>query len=353
MTTTYAVLLPNNQNVFKDIQSFLDEYPNKKTKIEYRRDIEQFFRFLHNINLQEITTYHIYNGPNHEPLQRKHVILYRNHLLTAPGERGKINSAGTINRKIGTIKNLYKYLEKEYNYKINHSIFNIDALVYEPKKFDIIKKEDVTKLADLALNLKYGHQLNVFIYLATVTSIRVSALLKINKNDIVKDYYTDFYLVKTVDKRNQLRQCPIEKWLYEMIENLIKEHGKDQIFPDLTVDYVNKSIKKLKKEAKLPDHLRIVTHSLRKVAPSYEMKTVGNVRNGMVQTGHRSVQTFLDTYVEKEVDYNQLAGIRMFRTIDESVFEIVDKTDILQLLKTINPVAYEQLALAIKEYIEN
>jgi Site-specific recombinase XerD len=349
----YAIIPDQAHNAFDDIQSFLNEYTSHKTKNEYRRDIEQFFKFIHNINIKNLKHEHIYTAANKEPLQRKHIVAYREYLLNIPNEKGKVNSAGTINRKISTLRNLYKYLEKECGYRVNPEIFNIDPLVYNPKKYDVIKKDDVRKIADLALKLRYGNQLHVFIYLATVTSIRVNALLKTTKDDIVKDYFTNFYLVKTIDKRGQLRHCPIEKWLYDKIEDLFNEHRDNLLFPNLTTDYINKSIKKLKQQAGLPDHLRIVTHSLRKVAPTYEMKTVGNVKNGMAQTGHKSVQTFLDTYVEDVVDYNQLAGIRMFREIDESVFEIVDKSDILQFLKKINSVAYEQLAYAIKEYIEN
>jgi integrase len=347
MNNAVALVPKEVRNVDYDIRSFLNEYTSEKTKKEYFRDIKEFFNYLHNKELNELETMHVYTNTKNQPLLRRHVVDYRNHLME------KKNSAGTVNRKIGTVRNLYKYLQSESGYKVDYMIFNIKALTYNPDKYDVLSKEDVDNLAEAALDgTMFGIQLNTFIYLATVTSIRASAMLTLKKKDVIKDRQSEFYLVKIIDKREQLRKCPIESWLYHKICALCDSHKNELLFPDLTLDNVNNAIQKLAGKIGLPEHLRIVTHSLRKAAPTHEMKTTKNIKTGMQQTGHKSVQTFIDTYTDQSVNYSELAGIRMFRKLDEAVFEAVDKKDILQFLKETNPLAYEQLAFSIQDYID-
>jgi len=116
------------------------------------------------------------------------------------------------------------------------------------------------------------------------------------------------------------------------------------LFPNLKPEYINNTIKKLSTQLNIKG--RIVTHSLRKVAPTYEMKTTGDIRKGMQQTGHKSVQVFMDCYTDKDtVEFSGMAGVRMFKPVQEDVFDGFSKEDILSMLEKINPTAYHQLNL--------
>lgn len=322
-------------NVYTDIQAFFDEYESEKTKKEYLRDIQEFFRYIHGKELNDLILNDITNVSNGQPMAKKHVISYRKHLMNK-------NSEGTVNRKITSIRSLYKFLQGE-GYPLNYLIFALRALKYNPDSYGVLTKEQVESMAELALSETYGEQLHALIYLSAVTSIRITALLSLTWGNIKKDSGSRFYTVNTVDKRKKAVIKPFEEELYLKMVAIKKS---EKLFEDLKVDYVNAAIGKLAKALEINE--RIVTHSLRKTAPAHEMRTTGDVRRGMEQSNHKSVQTFIDSYTDKKVNFAELAGIKMFRKIDESVFENVSKEDILMKLKEMNKDVYDQLALVFE-----
>lgn len=323
-------------NVYTDIQAFFDEYESEKTKKEYLRDIQEFFRYIHGKELNDLTLNDITNVSNGQPMAKKHVISYRKHLMNK-------NSEGTVNRKITSIRSLYKFLQGE-GYPLNYLIFALKALKYNPDSYGVLTKEQVESMAELALNETYGEQLHALIYLSAVTSIRITALLSLTWDNIKKDPNTRFYVVDTIDKRKMPVIMPFEP---ELNDKLVAIRKSEKLFEDLKVDYVKDAISKIAKELGIAE--RIVTHSLRKSAPAYEMRTTGNIKRGMRQTGHKSVQTFITTYTDKTVGFGELAGIKMFRKVDESAFENVSKEDILKKLKEMNRDVYDQLAIAFED----
>jgi len=328
-------------NVYSDIQAFLNEYESEKTKKEYIRDIREFFMYTHGKAIEHLTIDNIIYVENNDTkikLSKKHVIEYRNHLMNK-------NSDGTVNRKMISLKALYRFLQGE-GYKVNYLIFALKALKYNPDSYEVLTRDQVINIAEKALEEEYGDQLHALIYLSTVTSFRIDAVLSIKPDDIRKEECGRFYTATVIDKRKQKRKMPLEQFLYDKLMSCKKD---DVLFPNWNIDRVNKTIKKIAKS--LGYSGRIVTHSLRKAAPAFEDKTTGDINQGMKQTGHKSVQTYVSTYVGKDVDYSALAGIRMFQEVKEEVLEQVDKNELLHLLKDINPAAYEQLVLKVQDVL--
>lgn len=327
-------------NVYSDFNSFIKQYDSERTKSEYKRDIGEFFQYLHGVELSDLTRDHVIYASlgTMEKLNKKHVIAFRSHLLEK-------NSANTVNRKIMSLKAFYKFLQGD-DYPVNNMIFSLKTLKHKVDSYDVPTKTEVDMMAELALQMKYGKELHACIYALTVTSIRVSALLECTWSQSVKKVDdTRFYVIEAMDKNGDVAKMPIEQWLYD---KLLACKVSDKLFENLTLSIVNKAVKKLAAQAGI-EGKRIVTHSLRKVAPTFEMKTTHDVRLGMKQTRHKSVQVFMENYVDKSAEYNQLAGIKMFSELDEGVLERESKESILDTLKEINREAYDQLVLKLMD----
>lgn len=319
-------------NVYTDIMAFLNQYESNKTRNEYRRDVQEFFHYICGKDLELLLPNDVISRKG-MPITKKCVIEYRNYLTS------KGNSEGTINRKMSATRSMYKFLQGE-GYDIDHMIFALKPLKYIPDSYDALTKEEVILLADYLKKQRHGDELYAFVYLAVMTSFRVDAILNIDKKkNIKKDKNSEFYLVTTVGKKKQKKTMPIEPWLFELLSDFTDD---SRLFGNLTVDIVHDAITKAAKV--LGFEGRIVTHSLRKVAPTFGQENGNSVKMDMEQTGHASVQTFMSTYVKEKINYEDLAGIQMFRNIDETVFDDLSKGELLSLLKNVNQNAYNQLA---------
>lgn len=336
------------ESAFTDIEAFLNEYENEKTKKEYKRDIEEFFLYMHGKTLSVLTNDDIIKTKTGALITKSHAIEYRKHLINKAKAKNSdpdyTGYRGTVNRKMAGVRNLYKYLQT-VGYEVNFLIFAVKALDYNPDSYDVLSKEQVEELANHVLNYKNGQELNALIYTATVTSFRIETLVKLDwRKNIKKPQDTRFYTITVIGKRNQKHSMPAEQWL---VDKLHQCRNGDKVFPNLSTDNVHDAITRAAKE--LGFEGRITTHSLRKVAPTYEMKTTGNVDLGMKQTGHKDVQTFIEHYVDPTRHFEELAGIKMYREVKEEAFDLVSKEELLQLLKESNKSAYDQLALKIQE----
>lgn len=334
------------ESAYVDIEAFLNEYESEKTKKEYKRDIVEFFQYIHGKELEQLTKEDIVFTTTGVRITKTHAIEYRKHLIKkAKARKPDGNYEGTINRKMSGVRNLYKFLQS-VGYDVNYLNFALKSLTYNPESYDFLSKEQVEMIAEFVKGMTYGEELHGLIYMATVTSFRIETLVSLQWKDIKKDQDTRFYTVTVVGKRKQKKTMPIEPWLHEKLVAIKKS---SRVFENLTIDNVHDAITRAAKELGIEG--RITTHSLRKTAPKYELKTTGNIDAGMKQTGHKSVQTFRDHYVDQTTHYEELAGIKMFQEVKEEVFDLVSKEELLKLLKESNLNAYNQLALKLQEVV--
>ena len=337
-------------SVYNDIQIFLNRY-KENTAREYKRDIDEYFMFMNGKSLEQLIqddVEYVYVGERKEKLLLKHAEEYKNYLKSK-----HIDKDATVMRKIASVRALYKFLAAN-GYQAPYIVFDTKGLNNNPNSYDVLSKEQVERLAELALEEEYyADELHVFIYLAAQTSVRVSALLDLTWDDVNYNEDAKFYEVKVVDKRDDHRKCPVDKWLYNKMKKLNDSSDSNKVFPNLKMNYINKVIRRIAYgKIGISQKLRIVSHSLRKSAPTYEIKTTGDIKRGMLQTNHKSVETFMNTYVDNTVNYNELAGIRMFRKMDEGLIDLVNKEELVELLKKTNPNAYQQLLIEIQKIVE-
>lgn len=337
-------LLPVS-NVYTDIQLFLDQYKSKKTKTEYLRNIKEYFKFMYGKEINELIKKDVEFAPNsNEKLLMKDVDKYRNYL-----KEKHPNSDCSVLAKLSAIRSLFKYLSIN-GYKINPAVVNLKFLKSDPKSYDYIPANLIIPFSEKALEYKYaGKQLSVFILLAAQTSIRATALLKLQFKDIKYHAESGYYEVRIVDKGNKKRLCPIDQNVYNRISEL-GDNGL--IFTDLKLDWVNKTIQKIASEFKELEGKRIVTHSLRKSAPSFSWATEKDIKQVVNQTGHSSIETAMKTYVDDSDTYQSRAGIKMFKKVDESVLEHITKDELIKMIKEMNYNVYHGILLKIQDRIK-
>ncbi|WP_379355133.1 MULTISPECIES: tyrosine-type recombinase/integrase [unclassified Paenibacillus] len=345
MSTAANIQRIGVESAFIDIESFLNQYESKNTRTEYRRDLLEYFQYMHGKDLSDLDKDDIIKTKNGAIINKTHAIEFRNFLIKKAKAKKSENYEGTINRKMSTVKGLHKFFQS-IGYDVNYLNFDLKRLKYVPNSFDQLSKDQVVQLAEHVLQYTYGNELNAFIYLSTQTSFRVEVLVNSEKKNIKKSEKDSLYLITLIDKMKDKRTMGFEKWVYDKIEQCITD---EKLFPNLTVDNVHNAITRAAKE--LGFEGRVTTHSLRGTALNYEIEVTGDIIQAMEQSGHKDIKTFKNHYVKTKKDFRNMAGIRMFRDINEEVFDLVNKEELLQILKECNKSAYEQLALRIQDMI--
>jgi len=340
VNNTNNVTVLNKNTVYNHIMLFLSEL-SEKTQKEYLRSYEEFFRFMHDKEINDITKFDVENAKENGSFVKmlnNHIISYKNHLLNK-------NVANTVRAKIAALSSLYSFFEGN-GYSVNHLIFKVKFKKIKPKKYDGLSVEHAKILSEMALLERYdAKELNGVILLAMQTSIRISALLSLKWSDIQSDPKSNLLTVKLIDKGDEV---VIRGFKKELHEKMIGFKSDDiLVFPNLKVDKVNKSVKRIALKMGFPEDARIVTHSFRHVAIDFELRDTGNIQAALKQSGHKKAQTLIDHYADMSVELSQLAGIRMMEEVDESVFDLVDKGELLVMLKETNINAYNQLAIKL------
>lgn len=338
----------NIESVCGDIDVFLNKYKKEKTKIAYTKDIEEYFMFICGKRLNELTRddieFVVSSNGRKDKLLNKHIERYKQHLQQK-------NSDNSVIRKLYSVRSLFKFLQIN-GYDVDHFIFDIKSLEKNADSYDTLTPDETLALAEAAKSHRLGEELHPFILLSAVTSIRVSALLSIKWEEIYYDKDEDVYVTDDIlDKRGQKRECSFDRSIYDKLVAAKKDDV--QVFTRLTVDNVNRAIKKLAIQIGVPSHLRIVTHSLRKVAPTYEMEQTGSMERAKEQTGIKTAQVILDSYTKNKHKFRERAGMRMFEESNPEVLELVSKDELLDMLKEVNPEAYRQLVRKVQSVIGN
>lgn len=196
----------NVLSVFIDYISFEKRY-SVKTVQAYTNDLEQFFSFIENtfsfVSIQEVKHTHIRNW------------------ISQLSDNGI--GARSINRKISTLKSLYKFLQKN-----NYVAQNPMCKVISPKvakKLPVFMNESTltrinTDIAEESDYVSYMHGL--IVELLYQTGMRRFELLNIQISDI--DFAQN--QLKVLGKGNKERIIPLNKSLCNLLNRYIDERNK-------------------------------------------------------------------------------------------------------------------------------
>ena len=241
----------------------------------YKRDLEDFYKFT---------------NKSYKFVTKEDAIKYLEYL------NKKINPR-SINRHIVSIKNYFKFLEK--NNSINYNPLEEITGLKTPKKLPrILSEDDVNNLLDIALNDAYSYRNKAMLELMYSSGLRVSELLNLEVNNI--DF--NMNLVRVFGKGSKERIVPIDdiatKYLDEYINiyrnTLLRNKESDILFLNSRGDKLSrqgffKILKQIAKEKGIKKELS--PHTLRHSFATHLLNHGADLRSIQTMLGHENIET--------------------------------------------------------------
>ena len=258
----------------------------------YKRDLEDFYKFT---------------GKSYKFITKDDVINYLGYL------NKKIN-ARSINRHIVSIKNYFKFLEKNNSIKIN-PCDDITGLKTPKKLPKVLSEEDVNNLLDIDLSDAFSYRNKAMLELMYSSGLRVSELLNLEVNNI--DF--NMNLVRVFGKGSKERIVPIDdiatKYLEEYISiyrnTLLKNKESDLLFLNSRGDKLTrqgffKILKTIAREKGIKKELS--PHTLRHSFATHLLNHGADLRSIQTMLGHENIETtqiythVSDNYIKENYD---------------------------------------------------
>ncbi|MWV44953.1 tyrosine-type recombinase/integrase [Paenibacillus sp. HJL G12] len=306
--------------VYEDIRTFVSKFESKNTQSNYERSIRSFFMWFaqKSIEMLQKDDLHVRNAD-----VVKYQVYLRNH------EADYTNT--TINNMMAAIQSLYEFLEIN-EYEVNSKYLKVDVLPDDSESAGSLFFNEAELMANLVKKQTKGQEKSSLIRLAYTTSFRKSSLLKLGWTDIKKNPEADHYLVTTIGKGGKKHTVPISSELYSELL-LIKEQKYYEKYSDNKIFHLSKTtiqsmMDSLKNEMGISEERNIVFHSFRNVAASY-----GSLEEVKEHLNHSDINTTNKYYRHKLKDYSQSISLRMDDRLDDDVFELLSKEELIQLIK--------------------
>ena len=241
----------------------------------YKRDLLDFYKFT---------------NKSYKTVDKTDIINYISYLNKKVG-------AKTINRHIVSIKNYFKFLEKN-SYIKNNPCIDITGLKTPKKMPRVLSVEDIDKLLDIKLIDAYSYRNKAMLELMYSSGLRVSELLNLEINNI--DF--NMNLVRVYGKGNKERVVPIDdvatKYLFEYINlyrnTLLKNKVSDLVFLNSRGGKLSRQgFFKILKEIALEKGINkdISPHTLRHSFATHLLNNGADLRSIQIMLGHENIET--------------------------------------------------------------
>jgi integrase/recombinase XerD len=272
-----------------------DKRLSMNTLQSYRRDIEQYFNYLHEINLQNISN-----------SNKTTVIAYLLYLQ----KKGRATS--TISRNLASIRSFYQYIAK--NKLIDHDpTAELESPKVEKKLPQILSPEEVELLLDQpqCVDLK-GYRDKAMLELLYATGIRVSELIQLDMQDL----NIDLAYIKC-NKGTRERMIPIgsmaisalKEYLNKSRPLLIQNNDEKALFVNinggrLTRQGFWKIIKQYKNQAQISKD--ITPHTLRHSFAAHLLENGADLRSIQEMLGHSDISS---TQIYAQIAKNRIKEV--------------------------------------------
>jgi len=267
-------------NISKEIEDYmnylsLERQLSPNTIDGYKRDLEDFYKFTN-------------KSYNH--INKDDIINYITYLNKKVGPK-------TINRHIVSIKNYFKFLEKN-NYISTNPTTDITGLKTPKKMPRVLSIEEVDKLLDIEVKDAYSSRNKAMLELMYSSGLRVSELLSLTLNNI--DF--DMNLVRIYGKGSKERIVPISdiatSYLDEYINlyrnTLVKNKITDLLFLNSRGSKLSRQgfFKILKEIALIKGINREISpHVLRHSFATHLLNNGADLRSIQTMLGHENIET--------------------------------------------------------------
>lgn len=272
-----------------------DKRLSLNTLQSYRRDIEQYFTYLREINLQNIAN-----------SNKTTVIAYLLYLQ----KKGRATS--TISRNLASIRSFYQYISK--NKLIDHDpTAELESPKVEKKLPQILSTEEVELLLEQpqCVDLK-GFRDKAMLELLYATGIRVTELIQLD----VQDLNLDIAFIRC-NKGTRERMIPIgsmaiaalKEYLNKSRPLLIQKNDEKALFVNinggrLTRQGFWKIIKQYKNQAQI--NKDITPHTLRHSFAAHLLENGADLRSIQEMLGHSDISS---TQIYAQMAKNKLKDV--------------------------------------------
>lgn len=272
-----------------------DKRLSLNTLQSYRRDIEQYFTYLQEINLQNISN-----------TNKTTVIAYLLYLQ----KKGRATS--TISRNLASIRSFYQYISKSK--MIDHDpTAELESPKVEKKLPQILSTEEVELLLEQpqCVDLK-GFRDKAMLELLYATGIRVSELIQLN----VPDLNLELAFLKC-NKGTRERMIPIgsmaiaalKEYLIKSRPLLIQKNDEKALFVNinggrLTRQGFWKIIKQYKNQAQISKD--ITPHTLRHSFAAHLLENGADLRSIQEMLGHSDISS---TQIYAQIAKNKIKEV--------------------------------------------
>lgn len=321
----------NVKNVYSDIVIFLEEeYDNEKTRKAYAKDIEIFFGYMRGKQINELT-------PEDIQFEYSDVLKYRSYLKNKI-TNGKKASASTVNRRISTMRALYKFFKKN-KYDVDPIIFEVKQVKSRnPKSWGEITLKEAQKMVEAAKELPNGEEKSLCLELLYKTSIRVDFICNLKWNDFKWNAREDVWLIDIISKKDTEECKPISKEMYEKLSALKSKDADytDKVF-SIGVRTIQRAFDTLCEKLDLDKQGRSLTvHSFKSTLVNWEIDENDDVIAANKQAGHSNMDTTFKHYVKRKENYSEYAGIAIEKDVKKDEFEDFSKDELLAAVDGMN-----------------
>lgn len=297
--------LPINY-IYDYFTAFLSTKSDTTAK-NYEGDLKQFFNVIYNKEPHHVTIENI------EETKTLHATRFYNYLV----HEKKYKNA-TVKRKIESVRSFFNYLKADFN-KVNVHIFDnlvLESEANDRKGWGNVKWHEAEMMWEYALEKKMeGNEMGMLIKLASVTSIRLEAILSLTWEDNFFQKDERGVLVNyidVIDKKKRHKKAISEK-LYNELREKLGTTGK--LFPSLYPHKVGKYIKVIVDALGFDKRRNIRFHSLKKCGVNRVLEKTDNIYKAKEQGNHSSIATTEGYYVEVNEDLTQQSSY----TLDQEV----------------------------------
>ena len=241
----------------------------------YKRDLDDFYKFTN----------------------KSYKFIDKDDLINYIGYLNKKISARSINRHIVSIKNYFKFLERN-NYIKNNPCIDITGLKTPKKMPRVLSEDDIDNLLDIKLTDAYSYRNKAMLELMYSSGLRVSELLNLEVNNI--DF--NMNLVRVYGKGSKERIVPIDdiatKYLRDYISvyryTLLKNKESDLLFLNsrgskLSRQGFFKILKGIAKEKGIKKELS--PHTIRHSFATHLLNNGADLRSMQTMLGHENIET--------------------------------------------------------------
>lgn len=322
---------------------------SENTAKNYRGDIEMFCKKVLGKEVQYVT---IGDLESLNTLKVAEYVGWMRETVIKNGTKKQRYADTSINRKVNSVKGLIEYIATDYP-SINQNIFDKVTLpkANNPKSWDSLDWTEAIQIWEYAEDNfgKDGAQLSMLFKLATITSIRLNALLESTWEDnwfVKSERGLEVHYIEVMDK-GSVNKKPISKEFYNELRSKLGTKG--QLFPNLYPNKVGNALKECVKAVGIHESRRIVFHSFKKTGIMRALEQTGSMYKAKEQGNHKSITTSEKYYLKYKECLVDMPSYNMDSTVDlDSELSGFTKEELLVALNKLSDSSKFELVRILK-----